>query len=325
MKTTRQKKVNLIFCGMVACGIFATGLQSARADSAESFDYADGALAGLNGGTGWSGAWYNDTSYNATITAKGGLLDFDSRDELAATSDIWRDLAAPISSRTVYLSVRMQNLNGGGRYMGVKAFSASGQLFGQGSARTHWTIDKVVNGTNTLVESSVLTTEESLLVLKVEFDASAGGVNEMVTFWVNPNESIPVSQLDVADSVGGQSYESTEDYGSMTRLRVLSGGYSSNYTPGFTDFTVDDIQIIHEPLEPIFVGDVAISLLPGTNALTLTWATSSDTYNYTVEKKTNLVDATWAPSLTGIPGNNGNVTVTTAVDQAESFYRVIGE
>ena len=251
---TQFRKTSLILCGMVACAIFA-GVQSAQADSVENFDYTDGALAGLNGGTGWSGAWWHDTSYNAVVTAKGGLLDFDSLDESAKTSDIYRDLAAPISSGTVYLSARMQNLNGGQRYMGVKAFSASGQLFGQGSARTTWNIDKVMtNGVATVVESSVLTTVESLLVLKVDFDASAGGVNEMVTFWVNPNESIPVWQLDVADSVGGQSYESSENYGSMTRLRVLAGGYSTSYTPGFTDFTVDDINIIPEPATLSLIG-----------------------------------------------------------------------
>ncbi len=322
-KTKQQRKVNLILCGMVACGIFGAGLQSVRAaNSVENFDYADGPLVGQNGGTGWNGAWFQDTSWNATITVAGGKLDFASAGTEAGTSDIYRYPAATISDKTAYVSVRMKNKNGGLRYFGIKPFSVTAMLIGSGSTQTNWTIDNVVNGTNTILISSVPNTTESLLVLNVQFDAAGGGTNEVVTFWVNPNESIPVWELDVADAVGGQSYETSKNYGDIARLRVVAGGYSTSYTPGFTDFTVDDIQIIREP---ITVGDVAISPLPGTNAVTLTWATGSDAFSYAVEKKTNLADETWDPSLTGIPGNNGNVTVTTAVEQAESFYRVTGE
>jgi len=323
MKTVRPKTNRIVLCGMVACGIFA-GTQSSHAiDAIEHFDYVDGALAGQNGGTGWNGAWFHDTSYNATINVAGGKLDFASAGTDASTSDIFRYPAAPISNKTAYISVRMKNKNGGLRYFGIKPFSGKAMLIGSGSTRTNWTVDNVVNGTNTILVSSVPNTTESLLVFKVEFDAASNGVNEMVTFWVNPTESVPVWLLDAADAVGGQSYETTGDYGSISRLRVVAGGYSTSYTPGYTDFTVDDVQIVREPL---FVGDVAINLLPNTNAVALSWATGSDTLSYSVESKTNLTDGTsWDPCLTGIPGNGGDVTVTTAVEQAASFFRVTGE
>ena len=244
---TQSRKTTMVLCGMVACGILA-GIQSARADALESFDYANGALAGQNGGTGWADAWWHDANYNATVNTYDKKMDFYTAGTSAQTSDIYRNLADPFSSGTVYMSMRAQNQNGGLRYFGVKPFSSSGMLFGSGSTIINWSIDKVMtNGVKTVVESSVSTLTESLLVLKVDFDASAGGVNEMVTFWVNPNESIPVWQLDVADSVGGQSYESSENYGSLTRLRVVTGGNSTSYIPGFTNFTMDDISIIPEP------------------------------------------------------------------------------
>ncbi len=321
MKTARPKTNRIALCGMVACGLFAGAQASHAIDAIDHFDYADGALAGQNGGSGWNGAWYHDTSYNATINVAGGKLDFVSAGTEAKTSDIFRDLAEPISNKVAYVSVRMKNQNGGLRYFGIKPFTTS-MLIGSGSTQTNWTIDNVVNGTNTILISSVPNSSESLLVLKVEFDAAPGGVNEMVTFWVNPDESVPVWQLDVADAVGGQSYETSKDYGSISRLRVVSGGYSTHYTPGYTDFTADDIQIVREPL---FVGDVAISPLPNTNAVALSWATGSSDISYSVEKKTDLTDTTWDPSITGIPGNGGDVTVTTAVEQAESFFRVTGE
>jgi len=247
---------------MVACGIFA-GIQSARTDATEHFDYADGALAGQNGGTGWSTAWYHDSSYNATVNVTNGQMDFVTAGTNAATSDIYRELASPFNSGTVYFSVRPQNQNGGQRYFGIKPFTSGNLLLGEGSGRTHWTIDNVkTNGVaGAVIESDVLSTVKSLLVLKVDFDAAPDGVGEMVTFWVNPDESVPVWQLDVADAVGGQSYESDEDYGSLSKLRVVTGGYSTKYTPGYTDFTMDDIQIIPEPATLGLLGLVGAGMI----------------------------------------------------------------
>jgi hypothetical protein len=62
-----------------------------------------------------------------------------------------------------------------------------------------------------------------------------------------------------------------------------------------------------------------------TNGLALTWPTANG-INYAVQAKTNLVSsANWQDAITNIPGTGGDVTVTTAVDQTQSFYRVIVE
>ena len=71
------------------------------------------------------------------------------------------------------------------------------------------------------------------------------------------------------------------------------------------------------------IGDIAVEQLPGTNGLVLTWATASG-FNYILESKSDLAAGSWSTNTT-VSGTGGDVTVTTAVDQAQSFYRVIGE
>ena len=73
----------------------------------------------------------------------------------------------------------------------------------------------------------------------------------------------------------------------------------------------------------IILGDLVLDLLPGTNALALTWA-SSDGTDYTVETKSSLIGASWTSNSAAV-GTGADITVTTAVDQAQSFYRVSAE
>lgn len=73
--------------------------------------------------------------------------------------------------------------------------------------------------------------------------------------------------------------------------------------------------------------DIVITLnqLSGTNGLALTWDTDP-LGDYTLLSKSNLTEPSWATNMTGIPGGTtGGVTVTTAVDQVQSFYRVTGD
>jgi len=91
------------------------------------------------------------------------------------------------------------------------------------------------------------------------------------------------------------------------------------------DLYTDDLQIeVLSSEPPPEIGDVRIEILPGTNALALTWFSGLG-YGYTVESKSSLLIGGWETNRTGIFGTGGDVTVTTAVDQAKSFYRVIGE
>jgi len=83
--------------------------------------------------------------------------------------------------------------------------------------------------------------------------------------------------------------------------------------------------VIGPPVTLVPIGDIILDLLPGATDLTLTWATGDALNSYTVESKTNLLDASWATYTNGILGTGGDVTITAAVDQVEAFYRVIGD
>lgn len=59
------------------------------------------------------------------------------------------------------------------------------------------------------------------------------------------------------------------------------------------------------------------------DALTLAWGTDLGR-SYVFESKTNLMGATWTSNATFL-GTGGDITVTTGVDQAQSFFRVVAE
>jgi len=67
---------------------------------------------------------------------------------------------------------------------------------------------------------------------------------------------------------------------------------------------------------------ITVDYLTGTG-LEITWDAES-TYTYTVLSKPDLTDPTWGTNQTGISGIDGNLSVTTGVTEAKSFYRVIG-
>jgi len=94
-------------------------------------------------------------------------------------------------------------------------------------------------------------------------------------------------------------------------------------TSGLLETLQDDILIeVLSSAPPPSIGDITVEQLPGTTGLALTWATDAG-LDYATQTKTNLLDESWTNDITGIVGTGGDVTVTTAVDQAQSFYRVV--
>lgn len=121
--------------------------------------------------------------------------------------------------------------------------------------------------------------------------------------------------------LNGESIRGPEAFSSNpTNINYIGFG---RYNTG--TFTVDNFELSALGYAPGEIGLVDIASVTGTNALTLSWATSSGA-SYAVQNKTNLVDdLIWHDFLTGIPGTGGSVTITTAVDQVQSFYRIIAE
>jgi len=132
-------------------------------------------------------------------------------------------------------------------------------------------------------------------LLIVNGDLTVAGTNGviMADFWITNGR---IDANGVADTVIQATYNATD-------LR--------------TEFTV-----VARP--PVVIGDVMLDLLLGTNALTLTWLTEMDR-DYAIETKSDLLIPGWTTNMMGILGTGGDITVTTGVDQVQSFYRVVGE
>ncbi len=169
----------------------------------------------------------------------------------------------------------------------------------------HWA---VFNGTTVVEEgligyntagtwyNMVFTVDEAAGTVSVDFADAASGTINLGTF---------TTSFGAASGrfVGLRNHVNT----------LVAGTYADMYTENL------QIEVIPSPE----IGLIAVDQLSGTNGLAVTWATDAR-YGYTVESKTHLTNANWATDRTGIVGTGGNVTITTAVDQLQCFYRIVG-
>ncbi len=120
-------------------------------------------------------------------------------------------------------------------------------------------------------------------------------------------------------------------FGKWHKSWTIGRGAWNNGPADFFSGIIDEVRIsdvalalgsfLGAPGDLSEIGSIMTELLP--SGLALTWNTGSG-YDYTLQSKIDLSDG-WLDDTTGIAGTGGDVTVTTAVDQAHSFYRVISE
>jgi len=137
-------------------------------------------------------------------------------------------------------------------------------------------------------------------------------------------QTVQLTFSNAVTNVTSQTFSTVGAWTNSSRFVQLKHKTFAASTPGIVDYYVDNLMIESNYVQPpLVIGDVTLDLLAGTNALTLTWGTDIDR-DYAVEAKLDL-QASWTTNQTGISGTGGDVTVTDVVDQAQSFYRVVGE
>ncbi len=266
--------------------------QMHAADVYEGFDYADGAaISGQSGGTGWSTPWH-DTVHTGSLTADTtsltypGLVPAPAGRKLKSLRNAgnnqsirtFRNLATPLGTGTHYISVLIQQTNTSDRYVGLALATPANVekcLLGSTTGYPVWTINRVQSGevfppehpttpgqpTGVLSSSGVARSELSLLVLKLELvepSAENPGGLDQVTFWVNPDLSLPESDN---IPVGGQSFTTTIDYESIGRVRIGSAsGTAGTVEP--VEHLMDEIRI--SPYPPFAHGRIAVEQPAGT-------------------------------------------------------------
>lgn len=72
------------------------------------------------------------------------------------------------------------------------------------------------------------------------------------------------------------------------------------------------------------VGDISIGIINGGAGITMSWA-STNGATYTVSNTTDLVNGPWTLWTNGLIGTGGDLVITDAVDEVQSFYKISGQ
>ena len=209
---------------------------AASAAVVESFDYAEGSLNGLNGGTGWSGPWGN-SAY--TVTSPGltypGTSDAGNKVTSGSNSGtLFRGVSETFGTEGTswYVSFIGQKLtvDDVSRFFGVALYNSGGEavLIGQSSGSPNWGIAKGP----TISASTVSSQQEALLVARI--DSKPG--NDDITLWVNPDLSQPEGANLPSAALFG-----ILDVDVLTSIRMGGGG--ANTTQVASVHEIDEVRI----------------------------------------------------------------------------------
>jgi hypothetical protein len=168
----------------------------------ESFNYADGELAGRSGGFGWSGNW-TDTGGGiglvATTVSGTARVGFSNLIPVSRISRSWTSgsIGSPGTTTWVRFSGSYNFPNDssiGGFYLGQSEDPIL--VIGKVENQTRWSIasGNIVAGSNAALSA----TGEVLPDVWVRIRHMAGSNNDVVDLWVNPNDSSSETNLGAA-------------------------------------------------------------------------------------------------------------------------------
>jgi hypothetical protein len=157
----------------------------------DDFSYADGALAGNNGGTGWAGPWTDNAGTPATVVGGVAQTSFTG----AGSSQIQRDLSSAMSSAWIRATVQKtatlgisESYGGIGLYDGGTERALIGN-FWPGVAADAWGAG--TNGSQGEIAGELVTTLSDVIVY-------VDGTETKL--WVNPADP---ANLGVPEATGG--------------------------------------------------------------------------------------------------------------------------
>ncbi len=165
------------------------------------------------------------------------------------------------------------------------------------------------------ITTGTLTNDYNNLQMTVEPETPGSfGDNDTVSFYLNGILLYTTNRVAAAEA-------------STTVVRLDFGTHTGLAASLFHVNTVqieEGINVV-SPSQPPAIGDIAVEYL-GAPGMALTWTTANG-FNYALLEKGDLaLDPTWSTNQSGIPGEeDGSTTVTTAVDSAQAFFKVISE
>ncbi len=228
--------------GIVAVGAMLAWCSSAQATliAYDGFDYtASQSVAGLAGGTGWSGAWGSVAGGAISVTSPGstysGLNTTGNGVTVTPASGLTSSSRsfATINSGTVYFSVLVDNTNGGTRVLGMRLFNNSTEVASIGMPNGVGTWSMWLFG-NTVRSSTISTVSDvpTLLVLRVDFNVT--GYNERIRLYVNPTPG-------AAEPVTASAEYTGDAIAAINKIDLIAG--YSNGVQTTTVGTFDEVRI----------------------------------------------------------------------------------
>jgi len=153
----------------------------------DTFDYADGPLAGQNGGDGWSGAWTNPSGLDISgeqLRVMNNVRDAVGFRSLATqgTGTVWTSVQLQLNGENIannYVALAHMNSNNGSlndyrTWIGLR----EGQLKIQ-------TRNITTDAWDTVLAADYTYGETAMIVIRMQFGAGTNG-NDLVDFWLNP-------------------------------------------------------------------------------------------------------------------------------------------
>lgn len=227
----------------------------------EDFDYAPGAIAGLNGPSGFAGAWRGSGSVDATGLTYPGLLSDGGRFASAGgNSGAFRDLGAfyGTDGTTVFVSVLVSGQPGvsgnNPDYAGLSFLDAGDnneRLFlGKTFLATNYGFER--SGGATTLSGTAVSASTTFLV--AEFNFLPG--NDTVNLYVNPTPGI------AAPDVVPFSASVADFFFDRIRLQSgLDGGESFNFDAVRLATTYAEVSPAPEPTSMLLLGLAGVGLL----------------------------------------------------------------
>lgn len=136
-------------------------------------------------------------------------------------------------------------------------------------------------------------------------------------------ETIGLTYLSATTNMNIGTFSTAGAFADSSRFVEFRNTVNSTTRPDlYIDWMVDNLMIVKSYAPPT-IGNIMIALLPSGTDVGITWDSALG-LDYTLEERTDLIDD-WSTNTTGIAGTGVDITVTSAVSQAQSFYRVTGE
>ncbi len=212
-------------------------------DAYEGFNYTPGSsINGLNGGSGWSGAWVTPGGLNATVVGdslsagavaiSGGALStagFQPANQGSSVATWIRSLATPLGAdgTTAYLSFLFQPDAGAGFYGGL---NFGGVFVGLSGNQSFYGLE---GPTNDISLSAVPAVQDQPVLLVLQADFMAG--DDRLSLYVNPVAGGPEPAVaDVVKTdldVGAVDSITVNNYGGFTIDEIRIGDSFASVTP----------------------------------------------------------------------------------------------